>query len=188
MAKLICPVHGYYDASEGNCPMCRGEQGQPNAPIPLSDDMATEIGQGGGYFEGNFGDDPTELGNQYGEGNFTDKTELGMVHHQDKTEIAIEDDGPLGLLWVKEGPRRGQTQTIKDNTVLGRSRGDILIDDPKASSSHAKITYEDDHFYLWDFGTRNGTYVNGERIRSATKLEENDEIKIGDIVFVVKIL
>jgi len=188
MAKLICPTHGYYDASEGDCPMCRGHNAEPNAPIPLGDDMPTEIGQGGMGYRGGFGEDPTELGNNYYQGGYNGKTELGNIHRQDQTEIDIVDDGPLGLLWVKEGPRRGQIHKIKHNTVMGRSQGEILVDDPKASSSHAKITYEDDKFYIWDFGTSNGTYVNGERIRAATELNENDEIKIGALVFVIKIL
>ena len=189
MAKLICPIHGYYDASEGSCPMCRGQVGGPQGPVPLDDDMPTEIGRGNGYFDGGFGDDSTELGQGMGGGSgFTDKTELGQAYREDVTEIEFKDEGPIGLLWVKEGPRRGQIHRIKDGSVIGRSRGDILLDEPKASSSHAKFTFEDEKFFIWDFGTRNGTYVNGERIRSATKLEENDQIKIGELTFVFKVL
>ena len=36
--------------------------------------------------------------------------------------------------------------------------------------------------------SENGTFVNGEAIRGATVLQENDEIKTGDTVFVLKTL
>ena len=192
MAKLICPTHGYYDASEGTCPLCRAEQFGPQAPAPLGfeDNMPTEIGGGGGYGNNYGGDAPTEIG-AHSPANpaFTDETQISPMRRNDVTEIdAPVDTGPLGILWVKEGPRRGQIHRIKDGTVVGRSKGDILLDEPKASSSHAKFTFEEEKFHVWDFGTRNGTYVNGERIRAATPLEENDEVKIGELVFVLKVL
>jgi hypothetical protein len=194
MAQVICPIHGYYDASEGSCPQCR-QEGRPEAPSPLGmseDDMATDIGGGGampGPAYGGGGNGATELGQNYhGDPGYGDETELGQAHNIGETEFEIIDEGPLGLLWVKEGPRRGQIHRIKENSVVGRTRGDILLDDPKVSSNHAKFTFEEENFFIWDFGTRNGTFVNGEQIRSATALEENDEVKIGDYIFVFKTL
>jgi hypothetical protein len=193
MAKLICPDHGYYDASEINCPLCQNPQSRPPEPAPLGfsgDDLETQIGGSQGMMGGNYGDDPTELGRNYQEkdDNILDQTDIGQLHQFEETEIELMDEGPLGILWVMEGPRRGQVHRIKDETVVGRTRGDIILDDPKVSSNHAKFTYEDEKFFVWDFGTRNGTYVNGEKIRAATPLEENDKIKIGDYQFVLKIL
>jgi pSer/pThr/pTyr-binding forkhead associated (FHA) protein len=94
----------------------------------------------------------------------------------------------LGILWVKDGNRRGCIYNIKDSSVVGRREGDLIIDDPKVSNPHAKFTVEDGQFIVWDFGSRNGTFVNGERIRAATLLKENDIIKIGDSTFILKIL
>lgn len=185
MARKICPTHGYYDASEDNCPICQGEG---HGQIGLGDNMPTAIGRDNVDFGGDIFNSATELGENHFGHDVADKTELGLAHRHDVTEIEITDNSPIGLLCVKEGPRRGQIHKIKDSSVLGRSRGDIIIDDPKASSCHAKFTYEDEKFYIWDFGTKNGTHVNGERIRSATELKENDEIKIGDILYVVKFL
>ena len=77
---------------------------------------------------------------------------------------------------------------VKDGTVVARNSADLPIDDPKVSNPHAKFTVEDDQFVIWDFGSKNGTFVNGERIRAATPLEENDTIKMGDMIFVLKTL
>jgi hypothetical protein len=117
-------------------------------------------------------------------------TQLGRMASGDVTEIEASStrSGPFGILWVKEGHRRGHIYKIKENSTVGRKDGDLILDDPKVSSMHAKFTYENDHFVVWDFGSANGTYVNGQRIRQATPLLENDLVKFGDTVFVVKLL
>jgi len=47
---------------------------------------------------------------------------------------------------------------------------------------------EKDEYILVDFHSKNGTFVNGERIKAETTLKENDTVKVGDVVFVLKIL
>jgi len=71
---------------------------------------------------------------------------------------------------------------------VGRKAADLVLDDPKVSSTHAKIVVENGQYILIDFHSKNGTCVNGERIRAETTLKENDIIKIGDVQFVLKIL
>ena len=71
--------------------------------------------------------------------------------------------------------------------MVGRKDGDVVVDDQKVSDPHAKFTYEEKQFVVWDLASRNGTFVNGERFRAATPLKENDQIKIGDTVFVLSL-
>jgi len=195
MAELVCPTHGPYDSSYGTCPHCSGEYDRPPAPTPLKeDDLPTDLG--GPYQEGSWleGDDPTELGKdrQAADGNFDDDVDPTDFSYEaqldDATELEFVDMGALAILWVKEGNRRGQTYRIKDGATIGRKSGDVILDDPKVSNPHAKITLEDETYVLWDFGSKNGTTVNDERIRAATELKENDVIKIGDTVMVLKVL
>lgn len=198
MNELVCQKHGPYDALYGTCPICSGASNLPPAPDPLmEDDMPTDLG--GGQFPEGYGEDesPTELGAKrkqaagYPGVEDEDPTEIGVEgRFVDVTEVEFEETGLLGILWVKEGPRRGRIHKIKDGTVIGRSDGDVILDDPKVSNPHARFRLEDDQFEIWDFGSRNGTFVNdnNNRIREATKLSENDEIKIGDTVFVFKVL
>src|SRR5262249_22857431 len=42
-----------------------------------------------------------------------------------------------------------------------------------------------DEVTVFDLGSSNGTYVNGERVRSQTALRSGDEIKIGPCTFLV---
>ena len=81
----------------------------------------------------------------------------------DKTELNEPPSITLGMLWAKEGSRRGHLYPIKHGTVIGRKEGKILLDDPKVSSRHAKFTVEDDDFVVWDLASANGTYVNDKQ-------------------------
>lgn len=189
--ELICPIHGPYSAAYGSCPFCSGSASRPQAPTPLDEDMPTDIGGGG---DGGWEDDaPTDIG--YGsDTDYGDKTDFGRGGYykdSDETEIDwnnVVDESPMALLWVKNGRRRGRTYTIKDGDKVGRTKGEIILDDPKISNPHARFRLDSETFTLWDFGSKNGTYVNGERIKAATDLKENDEIKFGDTTYVFKIL
>jgi len=197
-AEKFCPTHGPYDASYGTCPYCSGAFKRPPEPTPLSeDDLPTDLGFRQPSPGVPYTDDeaPTDLGpGRYQKGRFLDvddeePTELGRQSRiEDVTELDIVPTGLLGLLWVREGNRRGKIYQIKDGTTVGRREGDVILDDPKVSNPHAKFRIENDGFVIWDLASKNGTFVNGERIRAATPLNENDTIKIGDTVFVLKLL
>lgn len=60
--------------------------------------------------------------------------------------------------------------------TVGRSpQNDIVIDNKKVSSSHARFKILNDEIILEDVGSTNGTYVNGEKIASQ-KVTANDII------------
>lgn len=207
-SELVCPIHGPYDASYGTCPFCEGSANRPPAPDPLSGEAPTNLGgnQGGGFEEaptelggsqgGGFAEDRTNLGrDRRGQGRYddVDPTELGQrARRDDVTELDFDfvEEGLMAILWVKKGRRRGRIHKIEDGDIVGRSEGDVIMDDPKVSNPHARfrLNEEEDGFVLWDFGSKNGTYVNDERIKAATDLKENDVVKIGDTEMVLKIL
>ena len=192
----FCPNHGPFDGNACPYPPPHGNaSGRPENPSPLDDDdIPTE--PPGGYGEPAYdtGEEPTEIPRGRGRAGFLEEgeepTEFGFGRYDDLdvTELEAPPTVTLALLWVKEGHRRGRTYPIKHGTVVGRKEGDLILDDPKVSSMHAKFNMEGDDFVVWDFGSSNGTYVNGKQIREATVLEENDEVKIGETVFIVKLL
>jgi pSer/pThr/pTyr-binding forkhead associated (FHA) protein len=64
-------------------------------------------------------------------------------------------------------------------TRVGRSlTADIEIDDISVSRRHALIVREGDELLILDEGSRNGTIVNGERVRRAV-LHDGDVIDLG---------
>ncbi len=196
--ELTCPLHGPYPASYGTCPRCAKLSGaRPQDPGPIGasdDDMPTDYfaGRDNVAFQPNNADEaPTVLPG--GSRRILDmdeqETNLGFQRQgDDVTELAVPEVGPQAILWVKEGRRRGRIYQIKEETIIGRKNADLILDDPKVSTTHAKIVIEKDEYILIDFHSKNGTFVNGERIKAETSLKENDTVKIGDVVFVLKIL
>jgi hypothetical protein len=192
----FCPNHGPYDGDACPFPPPHGNiGGRPVNPSPLDDDdIPTEPPGGYGRPAYDSGEEPTEIPGGQRRSDFFNEDEEpteyghGSYDDLDVTELEAPPTVTLALLWVKEGRRRGRTYPIKHGMIVGRKEGDMILDDPKVSSMHAKFNMEDDDFVVWDFGSSNGTYVNGKKIREATVLEENDLVKIGDTVFVVKLL
>jgi phosphoserine phosphatase RsbU/P len=65
--------------------------------------------------------------------------------------------------------------------TIGRSsRNDVCLGDPFASRLHAEIRKEGDQVLLVDTGSANGTYLNGQRVSGAIRLEIGDLIRIGE--------
>ncbi len=70
--------------------------------------------------------------------------------------------------------------------TIGRSpEADLVILDEKVSRFHCGIRLWDGDFVLKDLKSRNGTYVNGQRVETA-KLHAGDRIRIGSCVFTVE--
>lgn len=65
---------------------------------------------------------------------------------------------------------------------IGRSSNcDYVINDAVVSSSHALITFADSgDLYIEDLGSKNGTFVNGERIKSRTILSPSSIVLLGN--------
>jgi hypothetical protein len=79
------------------------------------------------------------------------------------------------------GHEPGTTFDVGSGATMGRSDGaQIRVDDPFASSAHARVFQRADFMYVEDMGSTNGTYLNGRQIRTAERLKVADVIRIGD--------
>jgi len=91
----------------------------------------------------------------------------------------------FAVLISESGPLRGQTFKLnpKNSYIIGRA-GDITIpsEDKTTSREHAKIRDENGNFVIYDMGSTNHTYVNGERVDRKILLD-GDRIKIGQNIF-----
>ncbi len=94
-------------------------------------------------------------------------------------------DSLMAVLQVLKGMTPGQQFPIQgEKAILGRHPDcDIVLDVGAVSRQHAQILVIDSNFYVEDLKSRNGTFVNGEQIRDRHRLEDNDRIKICDLLF-----
>jgi hypothetical protein len=154
----------------------------------FEDDMPTQVGQPSGRYDN---ESETQIPGAGFGGKSTEDTELGSENYfgdMGGTILDVPETGPLAILWMVKGDRRGKVYKIKDGYIIGRRDGDLYLDDPKVSTPHCRFRIEKKKYVLWDCGSKNGTYINNKPVRCATTLVENDLIKIGKSVFVVKLI
>jgi hypothetical protein len=79
------------------------------------------------------------------------------------------------------GYEPGTVFEIHESATLGRSpSAEVRIDDPYASSAHARIFPRGQFMYIEDMGSTNGTFLNGRQLRKPEQLRGSDTIRIGD--------
>ena len=79
------------------------------------------------------------------------------------------------------GYEPGTAFEINESATLGRSpTADVRIDDPFASSAHARIFPRGQFMYIEDMGSTNGTYLNGRQLKKPEQLRVADTVRIGD--------
>jgi hypothetical protein len=79
------------------------------------------------------------------------------------------------------GHEPGTIFDVGEGATMGRAdSADIPVDDPFASSAHARVFNRGDYMYVEDMGSTNGTYLNGRQLRQAERLKVADVVRIGD--------
>ena len=74
----------------------------------------------------------------------------------------------------------GDHPLMQGPNIIGRTiDADLCIDRTEVSRCHARIVVAGTTATIEDLGSKNGTYVNGERLEQPTLLNNGDEIWIG---------
>lgn len=81
------------------------------------------------------------------------------------------------------GLQRGMEYDLTHGATLGRGDVEIQLEDPFASSRHAKLSRQGVIVVIEDLGSTNGTYLNDELLRGPQPLHAGDRVRIGDSTF-----
>jgi pSer/pThr/pTyr-binding forkhead associated (FHA) protein len=94
--------------------------------------------------------------------------------------------GPLANLLVRTGALKGTRLLVKTPIVnIGRADyNDLIIPDESVSTSHAKLQRREGVWVLVDLESTNGTFVDGERIKTDTPIAPGTMVRFGDIQLV----
>jgi DNA-binding NtrC family response regulator/pSer/pThr/pTyr-binding forkhead associated (FHA) protein len=83
------------------------------------------------------------------------------------------------------GPCRGVARELDAPLVVGRAaEGGLQLLDDKVSREHCLIEPGETGHMLKDLGSRNGTWLNGQRLQAPTRLRPGDHVSVGESVLV----
>lgn len=72
---------------------------------------------------------------------------------------------------------------LSDEVTVGKSRAnDLVIDDPEVSRMHAVLKSYPAGWCIRDLSSRNGTFVNGNRLTAERPLRAGDEVRVGTTI------
>ncbi|MGA9772640.1 MAG: FHA domain-containing protein [Blastocatellia bacterium] len=126
----------------------------------------------------------------------TNGTSLGSPERRiSKTELTLDDTVYFGsfpvpasrlLEKVSLGERPHTSIRFEGaSMVLGRDPGcDHPLDHPMISWHHARLLKTNDDYMVEDLNSTNGTFVNGQRISGAVRVNVSDQIRLGSYAFV----
>jgi hypothetical protein len=82
----------------------------------------------------------------------------------------------------------GMIYDLDGDIVLGRGdRAEIRLEDPFASSRHARVYEQGNIVVIEDLGSTNGTYLNEELLETPRPLHPGDRVRIGDSEFTFEV-
>lgn len=94
---------------------------------------------------------------------------------------------PRGVaISIVAGRELGRTIMLdKAEIVIGRARtADVVISDEVISRRQCRFAFREGHVYVEDLDSTCGTYVDGEKVRSAP-LRDGQRVLVGNTVFLV---
>jgi len=91
-------------------------------------------------------------------------------------------------LYILNGRQVGRDYRLDAKTTVGRDaiECDVILSDSKLSACHARILKEGEEFILYDLASKNGTFVNGNRVQRQI-LTDDDIIMVGTTKIVFKV-
>jgi pSer/pThr/pTyr-binding forkhead associated (FHA) protein len=94
----------------------------------------------------------------------------------------------VATLVIASGPSSGERFEIRGEAVLGREDADVSVPtDGRISRRHAVARVVAGGVEVEDLGSRNGTWVNGERITGAVPAGDGAEIRVGRTTFTLEL-
>lgn len=101
----------------------------------------------------------------------TQAVEALQPHADLDRDATDEGQAPLVSATIPAGAQRLRVGYDADN--------DVTIPRHTISGHHIQIAHHDGAFYVEDLGSTNGTFVRGQRVRAAARIEPNEIINLG---------
>ena len=86
------------------------------------------------------------------------------------------------------GEFTGQEINVQRDMLVGRHQdAEILLQSTDISRKHAALLFRDDHIWVKDLKSTNGTFVNGERVEQEQEIElhDGDMLQFASFMFMI---
>ncbi len=111
----------------------------------------------------------------------TDNTKFEQIHMEKENSrggetIILRGSEPKDTPFLQAKEGEDIIKVDKKSTLVGRmgSFVDHIIDNNAVGKVHAEILNEDDLYFIMDCCSRNGTYLNDDRVKPNTKIKVNN--------------
>lgn len=113
---------------------------------------------------------------------------LAMPHKQEyPIYVVIEvetHENMSNFVLIKSGIPELKVSLGQSCTIGRSSECELQLLDPLLSRHHTRMTLRDNEYWVEDLNSKNGTFLNGDRIDVPLKLRKGDEVVIGNTSFI----
>jgi pSer/pThr/pTyr-binding forkhead associated (FHA) protein len=107
-----------------------------------------------------------------------------------RRQVKAASDQKIPLIVLKSESPEAKSYSAHDQTelMIGRQTDcEIVAPDDTVSSRHASLSFHHKQWWVKDLGSKNGTYLNSEKIAAPTVLMTGDQIRCGNHTWTVEI-
>ncbi|OGV69967.1 MAG: hypothetical protein A3K19_25975 [Lentisphaerae bacterium RIFOXYB12_FULL_65_16] len=96
------------------------------------------------------------------------------------------DDVPSRFIVLTHGVPAQEVEVSGEAFTIGRQLDNsFVVGDTQVSKHHCRLFLQDGRWHVEDLGSRNGTFVNGERITAPQALTPGDGVRVGRVTIQV---
>lgn len=116
----------------------------------------------------------------------------GLVDNDTIKTVMIESNrigSQVNIRNVQTGYDYGHIYVNGDITI-GSESGNAIIKipgDKTVSGVHCKLVNENDNLYIYDLGSKNGTYINDVKVLNAYRIDDNVNVRLGRTILNIEV-
>jgi DNA-binding winged helix-turn-helix (wHTH) protein len=108
---------------------------------------------------------------------------IGDVYEADAPLPSGEAEVKYWLVWETR-----QVPLTEGDNIVGRGTdASVWIDAPGVSRHHARIVVQRGEATLEDLGSKNGTFIGGDRVTIPRRLADGDQVRVGSVVVTFRV-